>query len=330
MPRIRWGLCCQFLDAPIRFRQATHRHVSRLGVDERRAYLSGVVRDNAEALHDAVRECARLGIGAFRVGSQFAPLATHPESGYRLRDLDDGDAIVARLREARALATSLDVRLSFHPDQFVVLNSAHEHVVDSSVRELDAMASLAELIGADTLTVHGGGAAGGRDEALLRLERALDRLSDAARARVALENDDRTWAPAALLPLCERTGVPFVYDVHHHRCLPDGLSVREATERGAATWGGREPWFHVSSPREGWTARDPRPHHDYAIAADVPASWRGMTVTVDVEAKAKERAVTTLARAVRRARVAELLDPDGRWERAAAPPKEPARRGGTE
>ena len=25
---IRWGLCCQFLDAPIRFRQATHRYVA--------------------------------------------------------------------------------------------------------------------------------------------------------------------------------------------------------------------------------------------------------------------------------------------------------------
>jgi hypothetical protein len=34
---IRLGLCCLFLDAPIKFRAATHRHVARLDDDARRA-----------------------------------------------------------------------------------------------------------------------------------------------------------------------------------------------------------------------------------------------------------------------------------------------------
>src|SRR5688500_411401 len=94
-PRIRWGLCCQFLDAPIRFRQATHRYVSTLGVDERRAYLSSIARANALALAHAVERCHELGIGAFRVNSQIVPLATHPVSGYTLDRLDQGE-IIAR------------------------------------------------------------------------------------------------------------------------------------------------------------------------------------------------------------------------------------------
>jgi UV DNA damage endonuclease len=106
-----------------------------------------------------------------------------------------------------------------------------------------------------------------------------------------LENDDRIFTPADLLPVCERVGVPLVYDAHHHRCKPDGWSVAEATARAAATWGGREPYFHLSSPREGWGAGDPRPHADYIDPADLPREWLGMDVTVDVEAKAKERAV---------------------------------------
>jgi UV DNA damage endonuclease len=94
--------------------------------------------------------------------------------------------------------------------------------------------------------------------------------------------------------------VPLVYDAHHHLCKGDGFSVAEATARAAATWGEREPYFHLSSPREGWAAGDPRPHADYIDPADVPREWPGMDVTVDVEAKAKERAVVAVMTAEKR------------------------------
>ena len=40
-PVIRWGLCCQFLDAPIKYRTATHRYVATLSPAARRDYLTG-------------------------------------------------------------------------------------------------------------------------------------------------------------------------------------------------------------------------------------------------------------------------------------------------
>ena len=287
--RIRWGLCCQFVDAPIRFRTATHRYVSGLTPKARRDYLAGIATANAAALHDAVLHCHALGIGAFRITSQVVPLATHPASGYRLADL--GDTTLDAFRAAGAAARERDIRLSFHPDQFVVLNSEREDVVRSSVSELELQGELATLVGADVICLHAGGAAGGIDAALERLERGIDRLSPAARARLALENDDRSFAPRTLAPLCARTGVPMVYDAHHHRCRADGLTTDEATGIAAATWGGREPYFHLSSPRDGWDAPNPRPHADYIDPADFPEAWRGRALTVDVEAKDKERAV---------------------------------------
>lgn len=299
VPSIRFGLCCQFLDSPIRFRAATHRYVSTLAPAERRGYLAAIARDNAASLGAAIERCAELGIGAFRITSQILPLATHPESGYALADLDDDGTIVDTFADAGARARALGVRLSFHPDQFVVLNSEREAVVASSVAEMAAQGAVAELVGAGVLTLHGGSGAGGLAAALERLERGVDRLPAGARTRLALENDDRTFSPAALLPLCERLGVPFVYDVHHHRCLPDVLDVEETTLRAAATWGEREPYFHVSSPRAAPGEGDCRPHADYVAPADLPAAWRAMRVTVDVEAKAKERAVLALRDAVR-------------------------------
>jgi UV DNA damage endonuclease len=291
---VRWGLCCQFLDAPIKFRSATHRYVSTLTPKARREYLGAIARDNAAALVAAVRHCRALGIGAFRINSQVLPLGTHPVSGYGLDRIDRTGEARRTFLEAAALAQRLDVRLSFHPDQFVVLNSERDTVVESSLREVEFQAELAELIGADVIVLHGGGAAGGKEAALARLARAVERLSGRARGRLALENDDRIYTPADLLPACERLGLPLVYDVHHHRCNGDGLSEREVTTRAAATWSGRPPYFHISSPREGWHGGDPRPHADYIDPADVPKAWLTMDLTVDVEAKAKERAVLAL------------------------------------
>ena len=159
------------------------------------------------------------------------------------------------------------------------------------------------LVGADVLTLHAGSSAGGLPDALERLERGIELLDGPARERLALENDDRRFAPASLLPLCERLGVPLVYDVHHHRCNPDALDVTEATERAAATWRGREPHFHISSPRAGWGGGDTRPHADYVTADDFPDAWRSRRLTIDVEAKAKERAVMALRDTVRVAHI---------------------------
>ena len=265
----------------------------------RRHALAAVARDNAAALAAAVERCAALGIGAFRITSQLLPLATHPASGYALEALDDDDALVEAFRAAGRLAAGRDVRLSFHPDQFVVLNSERHETVAAAVRELEFTAALCDLVGADAMTVHGGGLAGGTAAAVERLGRGLDRLGERARALIVLENDDRLFAPADLLPLCWDAGVPLVYDVHHHRCRPDGLSVAEATEAAAATWGGREPWVHISSPRDGWASPNPRPHADHVDPADFPDAWRGRRMTIDVEAKAKERAVVAIRDAVR-------------------------------
>src|SRR5215213_6173353 len=85
--RLRWGLCCQFLDSAITFRTATHGYAGRLERETRRNYLAEIAAHNADALAAAVERCHELGIGAFRVNSQVLPLATHPITGYILEQL---------------------------------------------------------------------------------------------------------------------------------------------------------------------------------------------------------------------------------------------------
>jgi UV DNA damage endonuclease len=208
-------------------------------------------------------------------------------------ELPGGAALVARFRECGEFARHHDLRLSFHPDQFVVLNSPNPKTLAQSLAELAYQAEVADWTGADTLNLHGGGAYGDKPSALRKLRQTIERLPAPVRTRLTLENDDKVYTPADLLPVCADTGVPLVYDVHHHRCLPDGLSVAEATARARKTWK-TEPLFHLSSPLEGWNGPKPERHHDYIDPADFPREWLGWPLTVEVEAKAKELAVLRL------------------------------------
>lgn len=294
-PRLRLGLCCQFVREPIKFRTTTVTAMLRLSRRERLARLAELCRANADALSAALTYCAKSGIGAFRINSQILPVKTHPEAGYAIADLPGAEAIVARFRECGSFAREQGLRLSFHPDQFVVLNSPNPPTLAHSLAELDYQAEVAEWVGADTLNIHGGGAYGDKVAALAVLRRNFARLPDRVRSRLTLENDDKVYTPADLLPVCADLGVPLVYDVHHHRCLPDGLTVAAATERARETWR-TEPLFHLSSPLEGWKGPKPERHHDYIDPKDFPKEWRNFALTVEVEAKAKELAVEKLQR----------------------------------
>ena len=295
---IRLGLCCIFREEPIKFRGTTAKHTATFPRSEQLRRLSRLCLENAGSLLQAVRYAAEHGIGAFRVLSQLFPLYTHPQVGYSLAELPEAGAIRAKLAAVGHFRAAHDLRLSFHPDQFVVLSSPRPEVVASSIRELDYQAMVAELIGAEVINIHGGGVYGDKKQALARFRKNFARLPERVRSRLTVENDDISFAPQDLAPLVRELGIPLVYDVHHHRCLTGAWSIEEATRTAAATWQvlGREPYFHLSSPKNGWQSGSPRPHADYIDPADFPACWQGLSATIDIEAKAKELAVLRLKR----------------------------------
>lgn len=290
---IRLGLCCMFREQPIQFSTTTAAAIGRMSRCDGLARLSRLCLQNANALHAALQYCAENGIGCFRVNSQILPLRTHPDLGYSMDDLPIGQEIMDRFRSCGQFASQHGLRTCFHPDQFVVLNSPRPDVVDRSLRELEYQAEVAEWMGADVINIHGGGGYGDKPRALADFCRSLDRLSERARQRLTVENDDHVFTPADLLPVCRSMAVPLVYDVHHHRCHPDGHSITKTTHEALGTWN-REPLFHISSPLEGWDGPKPERHHDFIDVTDFPRCWRRKEITVEVEAKAKEVAVRRL------------------------------------
>ncbi|MEH0021796.1 MAG: UV DNA damage repair endonuclease UvsE [Desulfobacter sp.] len=297
----RFGLCCIFKDQDIKFRQTTAKYLGKLPRQDQLARLAEICLSNAQSLHKALVFCRDNGIGNFRINSQILPLKTHPLAGYTVHDLPYADRIIEAFMACGQFCHDNDIRTGFHPDQFIVLSSPTPDVVSRSVADLVYQAEVAQWVGADVINIHGGGVYGDKPSALARLTEQIRRLPGPVRSRLTLENDDRSYTPQDLLPVCRETGIPLVYDVHHHRCLPDGLSVEEATREALSTWD-REPLFHISSPRDGWQGANPRKHHDFIDPGDVPPEWAGLdNITIEVEAKAKEVAVLRLIRDMKKA-----------------------------
>jgi UV DNA damage endonuclease len=208
----------------------------------------GVSLDRLEAL---LRYAADHDIGMYRMATALAPYASHPDLP---RFRDQPARFAERLAEVGATARRLDVRLSSHPGQYTVLNSEDARVRALAVEELEVQAELFDGMGLGpeaVVVLHVGGAAGGRDAALDRFCAGFEALSDAARARLVIENDDRTFSLRDVLALGERIGRPVVWDVLHHHCHdPDRIPDREALSLALATWpDGVTPKMHYSTPK---------------------------------------------------------------------------------
>jgi UV DNA damage endonuclease len=296
---LRFGLCCLFREQPIRYRQTTAKTLVKLTRRERLAKISFLCLANCTSLVAALEAVHALGIGAYRIPSPLLPRYTHPEVGYYIKDLPDASAIITKLEEANRLRQQWSIRLSFHPDQFVLLSSPNPEVTRKSVMELEYQAMLAELVGADVINIHGGGVYGDKASALKRFRENFVQLPERVRSRLTLENDDVSYTVDDLIPVCKDMHIPLVYDVHHHRCNPGRLSISEATEQCLASWrqsGRGEAYLHLSSPRDGWDSNNPKAHADYIDLKDFPTDWFALDATVDIEAKAKELAVLKIMR----------------------------------
>ncbi|HYW30317.1 MAG TPA: hypothetical protein VE869_02340 [Gemmatimonas sp.] len=307
LPRL--GLCCAFDSEPtLKFRTTTVAHLSRLMLADSSgatalAFYSQLVHDNLDTLVGVMSWCIANSVHAFRMSSDLWPRATHPLVAPFVNALFDDAAVVAKCTRIREEAAAHDIRLSEHPDQFLVGNSLRADVVAGTIVDLEWRGRLGARLGVDVICLHIGSGAPDRESALWRWDSTLALLSPAVLSRLAFENDDRTFSPEHVLPASLAWGIPTVYDVHHHRAHPDSLDEIEATELAMASWGDREPYFHMSSPRSGWSAGDVRPHHDVIELDDWPPVWTmlargGVRFTVDIEARGKERAIFSLRHAL--------------------------------
>jgi UV DNA damage endonuclease len=199
--------------------------------DER---LELTVRNNLNCLLRILEFNVAQGMLFFRIGSGIVPFGSHPVNTFPWQT-----HFAAEFREVGDYIKAHNMRVSFHPDQFVVLNSPDAGIVERSIAELVYQGSMLDLMGLNSthkLQIHVGGLYGDRELAISRFIDTYRRLPEAVTARLVIENDDRLFSLQDCLRVHEAVGIPILFDNFHHECLNHGEPMAEALRLAAGTW----------------------------------------------------------------------------------------------
>jgi UV DNA damage endonuclease len=225
----------------------------------------------------------------YRFSSDLIPLATYVEGWSWWEDKDIQD-MCSKIKE---FVSESGIRISLHPDQFCVLNSDKPHVVQNSIKHLEHLNRLSNMIGNKILIIHTGSTVGGKEKAIQRFINNFNLLSKDIQNKIALENDDKSFGVLEVLGICETLDIPMILDIHHYNCLNTGENLSGLKDRIAATWKERRPKMHLSSGKTGFTDRH---HADYINEEDYikAMEFAGDEFDIMLESKQKDLALLKL------------------------------------
>ncbi len=293
------GYACinmELSDRPKAQRITTNRTmIKRTFREKGLAYASELALANCRDLLTILKWNENNGFKFFRLSSDLFPWA----SEYDLKDLPDFQDISSALQKAGNFIEEHGHRITSHPGPFNKLTSPYERVILNTIRDLDHHGEVFDMLGLsrtpyNKLNIHVGAHYNDKPMALANFNKNFHRLSDAAKSRLTVENDDKAslYSTKELYDEVYREiGIPIVHDIHHHTFCTGGQDQEEAMLTAAVTWGDVTPVVHYSESRTEEQDNPkirPQAHSDFIVNK---IETFGLDVDVMVEAKMKEKAV---------------------------------------
>ncbi len=233
----------------------------------------------------------------FRLSSKLIPLANHPE----ISDWNYMNALKPVILEIRQFLERNPMRVDFHPDHFVVLNSTNKDILKHSLETLQMHKKLLKGMGIlpkNRCVLHVGGAYNDKEKALEQFIHNWGLVPHSIQEMIMLENDDTTFSVQDALYLCEKLNIPLIFDLHHHQANHEKPDWTEYWSRIVATWEQEKlPLkMHISSPK---SSKDFRAHADYINAEEFYQFLQSISGTIPqidcmIEAKQKDAALFQL------------------------------------
>ena len=215
--------------------------------------LMDIAKHNVQSIKNVIMHLSTLpeNLRMFRISSDLLPAFTHDSYIPFYTDSQNQKLLEKWFGEAGSLARKHNIRLSFHPDQFVVLASDRPEVVNSSIREFEYHATIAKWMGYGQTfqdfkcNVHIGGRLGPQG-----IRDMYNRMSVEAMNILTLENEEYTHGLDDCLSLSDL--FPTVLDIHHH-WIREGEYIQANDDRIKKvidSWRGVRPTIHYSVSRE--------------------------------------------------------------------------------
>lgn len=307
---IKLGLCC--INTTLHKEGISTNRTCRLetaikkGVD----YIQTLVLQNLEDVIKILEWNENNSIKVYRLSSDIFPHLSNPNFGSNADNEPRYSIDFARdlLRKIGEKAKKYNQRLSFHPGQYNQIGTPHEKVFKNTVLDLKCHALILDAIedGIDfgkhkgIICIHGGGVYNDKQKTISRWIKNFNTLPDNVKDRIAIENCEKCYTSEDCLNISYQTGIPHIFDIHHYHCynilhpeekqkpieqlIPDILFMWYFCEK--------EPYFHISEQGNGRIGH----HSDYINSIPEYLFKIDDTITLDIEAKAKEKAILHLVK----------------------------------
>ena len=171
--------------------------------------LLSLAGENLFALERMVDYNIQTGIHLYRISSDLIPFGSSLAA-----NLPWETVYAERIASISQKIAESGMRVSMHPGQYTVLNSADSGVVQRAIEDLQYHARALDALKLDQthkIILHVGGKYGDPADALTRFRAVYRDLDESIRRRLVLENDGSIYTIAEVLILCL-----------FHRC-PGGL-----------------------------------------------------------------------------------------------------------
>ena len=179
------------------------------------------IKDNLIHLNQILEYNVKNDLLFFRISSDLIPFASHPICKFAWHKFFQYE-----LQQIGDYIKKYDIRISMHPDQFVVLNSPNEKTVQNSIHELKYHCKLLDAMCLDEtakVQIHVGGVYGNKSKAMDRFIKKYNNntqlIDHAIKKRLVIENDDHLYNLKDCICISQQTGIPVVFDRFHHECF---------------------------------------------------------------------------------------------------------------
>lgn len=290
------GYCCINLTLQESSKITINRGmVKRTFLEKGIEYASQLALLNVKDLEKIVNWNHENGIEMYRMSSDMFPWC----SEYEISNLPDYQEILQTMERIGNFAKSVGQRLTFHPSPYSVLASDKEHVVKNAIKEINQHAEMMDMLGLDKtpfypINIHVNTTKPSKEESSSRFCKNFHLLSDSAKSRLVVENDDKPtqFTVKDLKEMIhDKIGIPITFDFLHNKCNPYTEDESEALSLALSTWPeGIVPITHYSDSRKIFEDESSKllAHTDW-IWNDVETY--GLDFSIEFEVKMKDKAL---------------------------------------
>lgn len=289
------GYCCINLSNPDLQVSRTMR--KKTFMEKGLSYVSELIIQNLTDLEKILEWNVKNNIFVYRLSSEMFPWFTE----YKIPDLPNYSIIQSKLKNIGNYIINNNIRVSFHPGPFNVLNSLNPQVVDKTVYELSQHCFIMDEMGLPNtrqfpINIHVNNAKPSKEVALNRfidfiLKNSHHRFID----RLVIENDDKAnmFTVKDLYNVYKATRIAITFDNLHYWCHSPNASTNDYKEDMAlafSTWGDIKPIMHWSSSKKLYEDKEAKTtaHSDFIYEK---IETFGKYVDIEIEAKQKDLAL---------------------------------------